>query len=140
DRYNHLVADRDRPEMRCSVVLAGAAIVPIPLRVPGCDGPLEPLENVLPQPRLMIVHEDGRGDMHRGGEHHPLLDSGGGSTLVHRVGDVDDLLALFRLESEVVGMRLHSRWQPWSKGGWVCAQSVCFDPKLLSRAFRMERL
>src|SRR5262249_11999066 len=57
-RYDHLVANRDRAKMRGGVVFPRSAIVPVSLRVPRGDGPLQPLENVLPKAGLMVVHED----------------------------------------------------------------------------------
>src|SRR6476660_7930725 len=74
DRYDDLVADGDRAEMRRGVVLARAAVVAVSLGVPRRDGLLEPIEDVLPESRLVVVHEYGGRDMHRRGEHHPLAD------------------------------------------------------------------
>src|SRR6185312_13512358 len=50
DRYDHLVADGDGPQMRRRVVLARAAVVPVPIRIPRRDGMLQPLEDVAPPP------------------------------------------------------------------------------------------
>src|SRR5918992_1621517 len=60
DWDNDLVTDRQRTEMRGSVVLAGPAVMPISIRVPRGNLLLEPVENVLPQARLEIIHEDRR--------------------------------------------------------------------------------
>ena len=89
------------------VVLARPAVVPVALGIPRSDRLLEPIENVLPEPRLVIVHKDRRRDVHGRDEHHALANPGGGAAALDLLGDVDDLLALLRLEGEIVGMRLH---------------------------------
>src|SRR3712207_3233960 len=61
DWDDDLVANGQRSEMRGRVVLPGAAVVAVPLGVPGRDVVLEPVEDVLPQSRLVVVDEHGRG-------------------------------------------------------------------------------
>src|SRR6185437_13884165 len=109
-RHDHLVADRDRAQMRRGVVLAGAAVMPIAFRIPRRHRLLEPVENVFPEIRLVIIHEYRRRDVHRRHEHHAFRDSRRGSTSFDGVGDVDDLLAPLRVEGEVIGVCLHGRW------------------------------
>src|SRR5436189_120888 len=53
------VAERERTKMRRGVVLAGTAVVAIGIGLPRRDALLEPVEDVGPQPRLVVVHEDG---------------------------------------------------------------------------------
>src|SRR5690349_10524059 len=64
DGDDHFVAYRQGAEMRGRVVLAGAAIVPVAVGLPGSDVSLEPIEDVLPEIGLVVVHEDGRRDVH----------------------------------------------------------------------------
>src|SRR3569833_2437703 len=89
--------------MRGGVVFACAAVVPIAVRIPRRDGALEPIENVLPQPGLVVVHEHRGRDVHRRDEHHSLCDRRRRATALHVVGDVDDVVPLFRVDREVVG-------------------------------------
>src|SRR3954462_1932520 len=56
--HDHFVPDRQRTQMRRSVVFARAAIVPVILWRPRRDSLLQPIEDVLPQPGLVIVHEN----------------------------------------------------------------------------------
>src|ERR1051326_5961566 len=129
--HDDLVPNRDRSQMGRGIVLAGPAVVTVLVRVPRSDRLLEPIEDILPQIRLMIVYEHRRRDVHSRGEDHAFANARGGATRLDRVGDVDDLLSLLRFEREVVGMRLH---RGWSQGGWACEQSVCLTSKPLSHA------
>ena len=138
DRDDHLVADGERPQMRGRVVLARSAVVAVAVGIPRRDRLLEPIENVLPEPRLVIVHEHRRRDVHRRDEHHALANPGRGATALDVVGDVDDLLALLRVEGEIVRVRLHVVVRVRVVG--PCDQSVCLTAKPLSRASRTERL
>src|SRR6476620_11459293 len=132
--------DRERPKMCRRVVLPSAAVVPIALRVPRCDRLLEPIENVLPQARLVIVHKHRRGDVHRRDQHHSLLDRRGGTALLDFVRDVDDLLTLLGVEGEILRVCLHvsSPPPPPSAYWWLVptAQRM-FDPKPLFRPSRI---
>jgi hypothetical protein len=88
------------------VVLAGV-VVPVAGRIPRRDGLVEPVEDVVPQPGLVVVHEDGRRDVHRRDEHESLPHGARRDLLLHLVRDVDDLLTLLRGEPEVVGVTGH---------------------------------
>src|SRR5205823_6155537 len=57
-RDHDFVANRERPKVRGGVVLASARIVAISLRIPGGNVVLEPLQYVLPEVWLVVVHED----------------------------------------------------------------------------------
>ena len=103
----YLVPDGERAQVRGGIVLAGAGVVSIPVRIPRSDVLLEPIENVLPQAGLMVVHEHGCGNVHRAHEHHPFVDAGRASTFLDFISDVDDLLTALGIEREVVGMCLH---------------------------------
>src|SRR2546422_324136 len=106
DRYQHLVADRQAPEVRRRVVFTGL-VVPVAARVPRRDGPLQPFEDVLPQPRLMVVHEHRRRDVHGAHEDEAFPHAALPHLLGHRVADVDDLLPRLGVEPHVVSVRLH---------------------------------
>src|SRR5690242_12106964 len=54
DRHDHLMADRERPEVGRGVVLACPAVMAIPLGIPRRDRLLEPIEDVLPKTRLVV--------------------------------------------------------------------------------------
>src|SRR6266550_3212194 len=60
DGHRHFVTNRQRAQVRRGIVLTGAAVVPVILRRPRSDSSLQPVEDVLPQSRLVIVHEDRR--------------------------------------------------------------------------------
>src|SRR4051812_38111810 len=113
----------------CSrVVFAGTAIVAIATGVPGCYVVLEPIEDVLPEIRLVVVHEYGCGDMHRGDENHSVVDVGRGATFFDALGNVDDLLALLRVKGEIISMGLHDG--PFAvEGGWHFTPPVSFVTK-----------
>src|SRR4029077_19033905 len=55
DRHDDLVTDRDQPKMRGGVILARTAVVAVSLGSPRRDGLLEPIEDVLPQSRLLVL-------------------------------------------------------------------------------------
>src|SRR5688572_13708127 len=112
DRYDHLMTKGQGAEVRGGVVLAGARVVAIVVGVPGCNAVLEPIEDVLPQTRLVIVDEDRRGDVHGRHEHEALADSGGRATGLDLIGDVDDLLTMLRVEGEILRVRLHQGSPP----------------------------
>src|SRR5919198_1811271 len=131
DRDDDLVADSKRTQVSGGVVLAGTAVMPVAVGLPRRDVVLEPIEDVLPKAGLMIVHEHRRGDVHRRHEDHALVNVGSRATSIDTVRDVDDLLAAFRVEGEIVGMGLHWRWRGRpSKGGWRSVPPVCFTTKL----------
>src|SRR2546427_3875509 len=106
DRYQHLVADRQAPEVRRRVVFTGL-VVPVAARAPRRDRPLQPFEDVLPQPRLMVVHEHRRRDVHGAHEDEAFPHAALPHLLGHRVADVDDLLPRLGVEPHVVSVRLH---------------------------------
>ena len=107
--HDHLVSHGDRSQMSRRVVLAGSTVVAIPIWLPRRDRLLEPIEDILPQPRLVIVDKHRGRDVHRRHEHHAFLDRGGRAAFLDGLGDVDDLLPLFRVECEVVCVRFHRR-------------------------------
>src|SRR5437773_6455228 len=71
---NHLVAHGQRSQVGSGVVFAGSGVVAIPVGVPWSDVFLQPIENVLPEAGLVIVDEHGGGDVHRGDEHHAVVE------------------------------------------------------------------
>src|SRR5205823_8134336 len=126
DGHDDFMAYCQRAQMCGGVVFAGAGVMPISLRIPWRDRVLEPLQNVLPKIRLMVIHENRRGDVHGGNEHHSVIDVGGGATLVDGVGDVDDLVSLFGVEGEIVCVGLH--WCVDADSGWMAFGTACKFP------------
>src|SRR5689334_15279795 len=90
-------------QMRVRVVLAGL-VVPVVTRR---REPIEPLDEVLLQPGLLVVHPDAGGDVHRGDEAHALRDLRARDDLRDALGDVHELPARARVEPEVLGVRAH---------------------------------
>src|SRR5881398_3455488 len=105
-RHNETGEDNAAAQVRSGVVLP-RFVVPVPLGIPRRDGGLEPLEDVRPQARFVIVHEHGRGDVHRAHQREPLCHTTLPDLLGDLLRDVDDLLALLGGEPEVVCMGLH---------------------------------
>src|SRR5262249_15243982 len=69
NRHKHLVAEQHALEVRVGIVLTGAMMAVVePLR---CDF-FEPLHNVVPQTRLVIVDEDARSDVHGAYQDEPI--------------------------------------------------------------------
>src|SRR5258705_3205079 len=99
------------------VVLPVAAVVAVLRGVPRRDALLEPVQNVRPESRLVVVDEDGGGDVHRGDEHQALRDAGSGTTGLDVVGDVDDLLPFGGPEGSIVGMDSHRGDAGWLLSG-----------------------
>ena len=106
DRHDHLVAHREAAQVGRRVVLPGL-VVPVAARVPRRDRLLQPFQDVLPEPRLVIVDEHRSADVHRRDEHEALANPARTDLLLDLVGDVDDLLALLGLEPEVVRVGGH---------------------------------
>src|SRR3954454_4204023 len=120
DRQDDLVVHQQVLQMRVAVVLA-AAVVPV---VAGVGQELaryvvrrllparrrdlvEPLQRVLLETGLVVVHPDGGGDVHRRDEHHPLRDAGLVDGALHVLGDPDELAPAPSVEGHVLGVRLH---------------------------------
>ena len=102
--------------------------------IPGRDLILEPLQYVLPEIWLVVVHEYGRGDVHGRDEHHSVIDVCRRTTLLDLVGDIDDLLPLLSVEDEIIRVRLH-RLRSVRDGihrGWRSMPPVSFLTKPLS--------
>src|SRR5437867_12960381 len=66
DWNDDLLPDGEAPGMGCGVVLPGL-VVAVALRIPGRDGLLPPLEDVVPESRFAVVHGGGCGDSPRPG-------------------------------------------------------------------------
>ena len=64
----------------------------------------QPVQDVMPEPRLMVIHEHRCRNVHRRDERHPLLDAGRPKLLRHLIGDVDDLLQALGVKPEVMGV------------------------------------
>src|SRR5262245_57732467 len=120
--HDHLVSYGETPEVGGGVVLPGV-IVLVPLGTPRRDRVLEPLQDVLPEAGLVVVDEHRGADVHRRDECEAFSDPALAELRFGLVSDVDDLLAAFGLEPEVVRVRGHgySSWmvldrvsaQPW---------------------------
>ena len=61
DRQHHLVMDEGALEMRVAVVLTGAVVAVVGVR----RQPVEPLDQVLLEAALLVVHPDAGRDVHR---------------------------------------------------------------------------
>src|SRR5260221_1407259 len=68
---------------------------------------VEPLDDVLVQPGLVVVDPDAGGDVHRRDQHHPFGDPRLLDRRLDLLGDSNQLPALGGLEGHVGGMRLH---------------------------------
>src|SRR6476660_7483119 len=64
DRNDYFVTNGERTKVRRGVVLTGSAVMPIVVRIPGRDV-FEPLQDVLPQIRFVVVDEDRSRYVHR---------------------------------------------------------------------------
>src|SRR6266702_418899 len=73
----------------------------------GSHGAFEPLQNVLPQSRLVVVDEHRCRDMHCAHQDKAFTHLTRLDLLRHLVGDIDDLLTPLRVEPEIVGAGLH---------------------------------
>src|SRR5262249_12036690 len=69
--------------------------------------PIQPLDQVLLQPGLLVVHPDAGCDVHRGDEAEPLGDVRRRDDLGDSLGDVDELAPRAGVEPEIVGMGPH---------------------------------
>src|SRR5687767_1791793 len=105
-RNDDLVAHGEAPEVGRGVVLPGL-VVPVQGGVPGCHGVLQPVQDVVPESRLVVVDEDRCRNVHCGNQRHSLPDSALLELGFDLAGDVDDLLAALGLEPEVVSVGLH---------------------------------
>src|SRR4051794_30796495 len=81
---------------------------------------LEPDLEIVNQSVLPVVDVYGGRDVHRRHEHHAFGDTAPVHNRRHFVGDADELLALLRVEPQVVGKHLHwSSVRPVSRTGPV---------------------
>src|SRR5262245_10460803 len=108
DRQQDLMA-HDRPlQVRVGVVLARLMVL---VRQARRRELLEPGLEVLDEPALPVVHVDARRDVHRRHQHHAVVDAALPDDRGDFVRNADELLALLRIEPEVVGKYLHCRLQ-----------------------------
>jgi hypothetical protein len=70
--------------------------------------PLEPVVDVLEQPRLVVVHVDGRRDVHRVHEAEPVRDPALANELLDLRRDVEICAPLRNLEPELLARVLHA--------------------------------
>src|SRR5262245_20429718 len=89
--------------MRVGVVLARLVMAVVARRRQA----VEPLDELLLQAALLVVHPDAGRDVHGGHETEPLDDSRRRHDLRYALGDVDELAACARVEPEVLGVRAH---------------------------------
>src|SRR5207247_4974584 len=84
------MTDGETAQMRRRIVFA-RFIVAISRWVPWCDRAFEPLQNVLPQSRLVVVDEHRCRDMHCAHQDKAFTHLTRLDLLRHLVGDIDDL-------------------------------------------------
>jgi hypothetical protein len=94
-------------EVRVGVVLSVVVPVPIGRRMRG--EALQPVVEVLDEPRLVVVDVDGRGDVHGVHEDEPLADPGPADEVLDVRGDVHVIPPIRRLEGQVVGGVPHAQ-------------------------------
>src|SRR3989442_15751495 len=63
DRYDHFMTDGQAAQV-CGGVILARLVVAIPRRIPRRNRSLQPLQDVVPQSRLMVVDENGGRDVH----------------------------------------------------------------------------
>src|SRR5215467_6184207 len=101
DGHEHLMAEQHPLEVRVRVVFARLMM---PIVESMRRELLEPLHDVVPEPGLMVVDEDARGDVHRTHEDEAVAQPRARAHFFYAVGDVDDLVTVFRVERDVFGM------------------------------------
>src|SRR5215469_8274097 len=100
------MTNREGAQMSRRVVFARAAVVTVGLGRPRRYPRLEPLEDVLPKSRLVIVYENGRRDVHGRNEDHAIGDRRRRTAGLDRVRDVNDFLPALGVEGEIGRMNL----------------------------------
>src|SRR5436190_3414100 len=105
DRQGHLMAHDGALQVRVGVVFSGLMMAIIEA---GRRQLLEPRLKVRDQAALPVVDVDAGGDVHRRHEDHSLFDAALRHDRGDVIGDANELLALLRIEPEVVGEDLHS--------------------------------
>jgi len=101
--------------MSIPVVFAGLVVLVVRL---GRSKLLQPFPNVLNQAALVVIHIDGRGDMHWRYEAETILYAAALYNLFHLISDMNHLLALPRFKRQVFRMALHlsslHQLSPWT--------------------------
>ncbi len=111
DGDQDLVMNQNVPHVRVAVVFAREVVfVGV---IAGCEA-LQHLQEVLLEAFLVIVDEDGGGDMHGGDQNKAFLNSGLLHDFADGVRDAEDLDAFWRFKPEVFGVCPH-RW--YFRGG-----------------------
>ncbi len=105
DRQHDLVAQEEVLEVRIAVRLAGSVM----LVVAGRRQSVGPRLDVLMKPRLVVVHEDRRRDVHRRDEDEPLPDSASADDLADPVGDVHQRAGGVGVHHQILGPARHAR-------------------------------
>ena len=68
----------------------------------------QPYVVVVVQAALVVVDEDGRGDVHRVHQHQPFVDAGLAEAFIDLGRDVDERTAAFDLEPEFLAVTFHT--------------------------------
>src|ERR1700730_16859156 len=65
---------------------------------------LQPRSDILDQPIFIVIHIDRRGNMHRRNKTQPILNPAAPHNLLHLRSDMDHLIPLVSMESQIFGM------------------------------------
>jgi len=99
------MVDEDVLEVAVAVGFAGAVMLVV---LAERRERLQPLVNVAPDARLVVVHHHAGCDVHRRHQHHALADAALAHGGFHLVGDPHVFAVLLRLEPEIFGVEFHS--------------------------------
>lgn len=100
-----LMAEQHSLEVRIRIVLAGLMMHVIGL---ARSKLFEPLHDVFPKTRLMVVHENAGGDVHGAHENEAVPQLRAFAKTLDFVGDIEDLVTLAGLHRKIFGMRDHA--------------------------------
>src|SRR5205814_3801175 len=101
----HDLMPHDRPlQMRVCIVFASLMVAVVQT---GGRQLLEPLLKVVDESILPVVHVNAGGNVHRRHQYRAVTYSAFGDDRSDVVGDSDELLTLFRVEPEIVGVYEH---------------------------------
>ena len=119
DGANNLTAHDGAFEMGVGVVFAGVIVVILGIRLFGGEF-FEPAFPVFEETGLIVVDENGGGDVHGVDEDEAIFDAGGLDGFLDVAGDVDEAAAVGEVEPEFLTMGLHEGLREQSEGVKSC--------------------